>query len=138
MGEPQMNDQVNESVGSGPQWIGWTLVAFILFTPFIVIKLMDGKTKQAKHNTYIHGIKIMNMKQIVTINVATFKVGDRVQFNRSINERGMSMYLNTEYGIITKMNKVTATVKTQTAAWKMNIDELHQYVDPFSGWDVAE
>ena len=50
MGEPQMNDQVNESVGSGPQWIGWALVSFILFTPFIVIKLMDGKTKQAKHN----------------------------------------------------------------------------------------
>jgi hypothetical protein len=45
MGEPQMNDQVNESVGSGPQWIGWALVSFILFTPFIVIKLMDGKTK---------------------------------------------------------------------------------------------
>ena len=61
MGEPQMNDQVNESVGSGPQWIGWTLVAFILFTPFIVIKLMDGKTKQAKHNTYIHGIKLNDM-----------------------------------------------------------------------------
>ena len=61
MGEPQMNDQVNESVGSGSQWIGWTLVAFILFTPFIVIKLMDGKTKQAKHNTYIHGIKLNDM-----------------------------------------------------------------------------
>ena len=61
MGEPQMNDQVNESVGSGPQWIGWTLVSFILFTPFIVIKLMDGKTKQAKHNTYIHGIKLNDM-----------------------------------------------------------------------------
>ena len=45
MGEPQMNDQMNESVGSGSQWIGWTLAAFILFTPFIVIKLMDGKTK---------------------------------------------------------------------------------------------
>jgi len=29
---------------------------------------------------------------------------------------------------------VTATVKTQTAAWKINVDELHQYVDPFSGW----
>ena len=41
MGEPQMN----ESVSSGSQWIGWTLAAFILFTPFIVIKLMDGKTK---------------------------------------------------------------------------------------------
>ena len=61
MGEPQMNDQMNESVGSGPQWIGWTLVAFILFTPFIVIKLMDGKTKQAKHNTYIHGMKIIRI-----------------------------------------------------------------------------
>ena len=74
------------------------------------------------------------MKQIVTINVATFKVGDRVQFNRSINERGMSMYLNTEYGIITKMNKVTAVVKTKTDEWKLSIDKLHQYVDPFSGW----
>jgi hypothetical protein len=68
----------------------------------------------------------------------TFKVGDRVQFNRSINDRGMSMYLNTEYGIITKMNKVTALVKTQTAAWKISTDELKHYVDPFSGWDVAE
>ena len=132
MGEPQMNDQVNESVGSGPQWIGWTLVSFILFTPFIVIKLMDGKTKQAKHNTYLHVIIIMNMKQIVTINVATFKAGDKVQFHRSINDRGMSVYLDTEYGVITKMNKVTAIVKTQTAAWKINVDELKHYVDPFS------
>ena len=66
MGEPQMNDQVNESVGSGPQWIGWTLVSFILFTPFIVIKLMDGKTKQAKHNTYIHVIKLIIMKTAIT------------------------------------------------------------------------
>jgi hypothetical protein len=75
-----------------------------------------------------------DMKQITTQPVVTFQVGDRVQFNRSINDRGMSMWLNTEYGIITKMNKVTAIVKTQTAAWKMNIDELKQYVDPFSGW----
>jgi len=75
-----------------------------------------------------------DMKQITTQPVVTFQVGDRVQFNRSINDRGMSTYLNTEYGIITKMNKVTAIVKTQTAAWKMNIDELKQYVDPFSGW----
>ena len=135
MGEPQMNDQVNESVGSGSQWIGWTLAAFILFTPFIVIKLMDGKTKQAKYNTYIHGIKIMNMKQILTTQpVVTFKKGDRVQFNRSINDRGMRMWLDTEYGIIIKMNKVTALIKTQTATWQMNIDELTQYVDPFSGW----
>jgi hypothetical protein len=87
---------------------------------------------------YIDGIKLNDMKQLVTINVETFQVGDRVQFNRSINERGMSMYLNTEYGIITKMNKVTAIVKTQTAAWKMNVDELKHYIDPFSGWDVAE
>ena len=64
MGEPQMNDQMNESVSSGSQWIGWTLAAFILFTPFIVIKLMDGKTKQAKHNTYIHGINNYNMSKL--------------------------------------------------------------------------
>jgi hypothetical protein len=44
------------------------------------------------------------------------------------------MWLNTEYGIILKMNKVTALVKTQTATWKIDIDELTQYVDPFSGW----
>ena len=138
MGEPQMNDQVNESVGSGPQWIGWTLVAFILFTPFIVIKLMDGKTKQAKHNTYIHGIKIMNMKQITKQPVIVFQVGDRVQFYTSINERGMSNWKSTEYGIITKMNKVTVVVKTKTDEWKINLSELTHYVDPFSGWGVAE
>jgi hypothetical protein len=50
MGEPQMHDQMDESfnhlsVSSGSQWIGWGLVAFITFTPLIVIKLMDGKTK---------------------------------------------------------------------------------------------
>ena len=78
------------------------------------------------------------MKQIVNQPVITFKVGDRVQFRRSINDRGMSMYLNTEYGIVTKMNKVTALVKTQTAAWQISIDELDHYIDPFSGWDVAE
>lgn len=74
------------------------------------------------------------MKQITTQPLVMFKVGDRVQFNRTTNDRGMRTWLNTEYGIITKMNKVTATVKTQTAAWKINIDELNQYVDPFSGW----
>jgi hypothetical protein len=75
-----------------------------------------------------------DMKQITTQPVVTFQVGDRVQFNRTINDRGMSMWLNTEYGIITKMNKVTALVKTQTATWKIDVDELTQYVDPFSGW----
>ena len=70
--------------------------------------------------------------------VITFKVGDRVQFRRSVNDRGMSMYSGTEYGIVTKVNKVTAMVKTQTAAWQMNIDELTHYIDPFNGWDVAE
>ena len=76
------------------------------------------------------------MKQLVTIKVATFKVGDRVQFNRSINDRGMNMFLNTEYGIITKVNKVTAIVKTQTAAWKIELDSLHHYVDPFNGIEL--
>lgn len=77
------------------------------------------------------------MKQIVTVNIKTFKVGDRVQFNRSINDRGMNMFLNTEYGIITKMNKVTALVKTETAAWKIELDELKHYKDPFN-WCIEE
>ena len=77
------------------------------------------------------------MKQIVTVNVETFKAGDRVQFNREINDRGMSMFLNTEYGIITKMNKVTAIVKTETATWKVELDKLHRYIDPFN-WCIEE
>jgi len=77
------------------------------------------------------------MKQIVTVTVETFKIGDRVQFNRSINDRGMNMFLNTEYGVITKMNKVTALVKTETAAWKIDIDELSHYKDPFN-WCIEE
>ena len=75
------------------------------------------------------------MKQIVTKQpVITFQVGDRVQFYTSTNDRGMSMYSGTEYGIVTKMNKVTAVVKTKTDDWKLSIDKLHHYIDPFSGW----
>jgi hypothetical protein len=78
------------------------------------------------------------MKKITKQPIVTFKVGDRIQFYTSTNERGMSMYSGTEYGVITKMNKVTAVVKTQTAEWKMDVDKLKHYVDPFSGWSVAE
>jgi len=77
----------------------------------------------------------MNMKQKITKpTVLTFQVNDRVQFYTSINERGMSGWKSTEYGIITKMNKVTAMVKTKTDEWKINLSELTHYVDPFSGW----
>ena len=64
----------------------------------------------------------------------TFQVNDRVQFYLETNDRGMSMYSGTEYGIVTKMNKVTAMVKTKTDEWKINVSELTHYVDPFSGW----
>jgi hypothetical protein len=74
------------------------------------------------------------MKQITKQPVITFQVGDRVQFYTSTNDRGMSMYSGTEYGIVTKMNKVTAMVKTKTDEWKLNVSELTHYVDPFSGW----
>jgi hypothetical protein len=74
------------------------------------------------------------MKQITTQPVVTFKVNDRVQFYLSTNDRGMSIYSGTEYGIITKVNKVTVVVKTKTDEWKLNVSELKQYVDPFSGW----
>ena len=100
--------------------------------------ITEWDVEQAKHNTYIHGIKIMNMKQITKQPVIVFQVGDRVQFYTSINERGMSNWKSTEYGIITKMNKVTVVVKTKTDEWKINLSELTHYVDPFSGWGVAE
>jgi len=74
------------------------------------------------------------MKQITKQPVITFQVGDRVQFYTSTNDRGMSMYSGTEYGIVTKVNKVTVLVKTKTDEYKLNINELTHYVDPFSGW----
>jgi len=77
------------------------------------------------------------MKQITKQPVITFKVGDRVQFNRTANDRGMRVLLNKEYGIITKMNKVTALVKTETAAWKIELDELEHYKDPFN-WYIEQ
>ena len=72
------------------------------------------------------------MKQITKQPVIVFQVGDRVQFYTAINERGMSNWKSTEYGIITKMNKVTAVVKTKTDEWKINLSELTHYIDPFS------
>ena len=78
------------------------------------------------------------MKQITKQPVVTFKVGDRIQFYTSTNERGMSMYSGTEYGVVTKVNKVTVMVKTQTAEWKIDVDKLKHYVDPFSGWSISE
>ena len=78
------------------------------------------------------------MKQITKQPVITFQVGDRVQFYTSTNDRGMSMYSGTEYGIITKVNKVTVLVKTKTDEYKLNINELTHYVDPFNGWGVSE
>jgi hypothetical protein len=75
------------------------------------------------------------MKQKITKpTVLTFQVNDRVQFYLSTNDRGMSMYSGTEYGIITKVNKVTVVVKTKTDEWKLNVSELKHYIDPFSGW----
>jgi hypothetical protein len=78
------------------------------------------------------------MKQITKQPVVIFKVGDRIQFYTSTNERGMSMYSGTEYGVVTKVNKVTVIVKTQTAEWKIDVDKLKHYVDPFSGWSISE
>lgn len=76
----------------------------------------------------------MIKQKITKQTVPTFKAGDRIKFYLSTNERGMSMYSGTEYGIIIKMNKVTALVKTRDSEYKISTDELHEYVDPFSGW----
>jgi hypothetical protein len=75
------------------------------------------------------------MKKLTAQPVTTYKVGDRVQFLTFDNERGMRTYTNTEYGIITKVNTVTVLVKTKTDEYKLNIDELIHYVDPFAGWE---
>jgi hypothetical protein len=74
------------------------------------------------------------MKNITKQPVITFQVGDRIQFYLTTNDRGMSTYSGTEYGIITKMNKVTAEVKTKDSQYKLSVDELNRYVDPFIGW----
>ena len=76
----------------------------------------------------------MIKQKITKQTVPTFKAGDLIKFYLSTNERGMSMYSGTEYGIIIKMNKVTALVKTRDSEYKISTDELHEYVDPFSGW----
>jgi len=44
------------------------------------------------------------------------------------------MYSGTEYGIIEKMNKVTAIVKTKNDIYQLNITEMIAYEDPFNGW----
>jgi len=75
------------------------------------------------------------MKKLTAQPVTTYKVGDRVQFLTFDNERGMRTYTNTEYGIITKVNTVTVLVKTKTDEYRLNIDELTPYVDPFAGWE---
>ena len=74
------------------------------------------------------------MKIITKQPVVTFKVGDRVQFLTFNNEQGMRMYDETEYGIIEKMNKVTAIVKTKNDIYQLNITEMIAYEDPFNGW----
>jgi hypothetical protein len=74
------------------------------------------------------------MKIITKQTTPTFQVGDRVQFLTFNNERGMSMYSGTEYGIIEKMNKVTAIVKTKNDIYQLNITEMIAYEDPFNGW----
>jgi hypothetical protein len=74
------------------------------------------------------------MKVITKQTTPTFKTGDRIKFHTSSNERGMSIYSGTEYGIIEKMNKVTAIVKTKTNTYQVGINEMIPYEDPFNGW----
>lgn len=76
------------------------------------------------------------MKKLTKQPVVTYKIGDRVQFLTFDNERGMRTYSTTEYGIITKVNKVTVLVKTKTDEYKLNLSELTHYVDPFIGIEL--
>jgi hypothetical protein len=76
------------------------------------------------------------MKKISKQPVVKFKLGDLVKFTTSTNERGMSMYSGTEYGVIIEMNarvnKHIVVVQTETEMWEGNINELTLYKDPFA------
>ena len=75
------------------------------------------------------------MKKINTTPAPTFKVNDRIQFRTQYNERGSAPTPNhIEYGIIEKMNTVTAEIKTRDGKWKLRVEEMTHYTDPFIGW----
>ena len=43
MGEPTFN---GEPATPAPEWVGWAIVVFILFTPFIVMGLLDSDKRK--------------------------------------------------------------------------------------------
>jgi len=75
------------------------------------------------------------MERINTAPTPTFKVNDRVQFYTQYSERGSAPTTSTiEYGIIEKINTITAEVRTRDGKWKLRRGEMTHYTDPFIGW----
>jgi hypothetical protein len=59
-------------------------------------------------------------------------VGDRVVFYYESPQRGGHSVYRPVYCIVTKLNKVTAIVATEDKQYKVSLDELNLYVDPFN------
>ena len=66
-----------------------------------------------------------------TANKPQINVGDRVIFYYESLQSGCSVY-RPVYCIVKKLNKVTAIVATQDKQYKVSLDELKPYVDPFN------
>jgi hypothetical protein len=114
------------------------------FTRNAVRKILDEDIQnpfnlEQYYNENFKNKKLSNMVKITKKStVRKFKVGDKVQFHTSTNERGMSIYSGTEYGVIGNINRGVITVGTETDIWEANEDELKLYKDPFAWFHEGE
>ena len=64
----------------------------------------------------------------------TFQLGDRVQFQVITRQDNYAPEYGWAYGVIYKVNKVTMNVtRTDGGLYKVGVNELQKYVDPFEG-----
>lgn len=64
--------------------------------------------------------------------VTNFQIGDKVFFYSSINERGSYTGTQTNYALVSKVNKVSLDVQTLTGdTYRLDKESVHMYVDPF-------
>ena len=67
-----------------------------------------------------------------TANKPQINVGDRVVFYYESPQRGGHSVYRPVYCIVKKLNKVTAIVATEDKQYKVSLEELKAYVDPFN------
>lgn len=67
-----------------------------------------------------------------TANKPQINVGDKVIFYYESPQRGGHSVYRPVYCIVKKLNKVTAIVVTEHKQYKVSLEELNLYVDPFN------